>query len=92
MADKVEIIILHETVRQSWLRDAGTFVVIVAVIGTGWLLGSEAMQWCGFVMLALSSIVRARTHRDRLTPQQAADRLHATYGVRASGAQTVEAH
>ncbi|MEW5729976.1 MAG: hypothetical protein AB1918_19265 [Pseudomonadota bacterium] len=92
MADKVEIIILHETVRQSWLCDAWTFVVIVAVIGTGWLLGSEAMQWCGFVMLALSSIVRARTHRDRLTPQQAADRLHATYGVRASGAQTVEAH
>lgn len=87
VSDEVRIIVIHKTVQQSWLRDASTLALIVTVIGTGWALGSEAMQWCGFVLLALNCIARARS--DRLTPQQAAERLYADYGVQASDAQSV---
>ncbi|MEM8801108.1 MAG: hypothetical protein AAGF55_01090 [Pseudomonadota bacterium] len=46
MSDK-HIIILHETVLQSWLRDASTLALFVALIGIGVFLESAAMQWVG---------------------------------------------
>lgn len=79
------VIVLHETFVQSVVRDAITYIMIIAVIGTGWWLGSDAMQWLGFVMLCLGAIGRATRTHDRLTPQQAADKLWHEYGVRANG-------
>lgn len=85
MADQTpEIILLHETIGESLARNAGTFALIAAVIGTGWLLGSEAMQWLGFVMLVFAGMARAKGI-PRLTPQQAADYLLRRHGVRAEG-------
>lgn len=75
------VIILHETVAESWIKDAGTFAMIVAVIGTGWWLGSEAMQWIGFLMVMLVAVRMAGGCKDRMTPQQAADLLCRKYGA-----------
>lgn len=91
--DKVKIIILQTTVQQSWRRDAVTFMLIFAVIGAGWLLGSQAMQWCGLAILAAIFLLRrcneyrASRRKNYLTPQQAADCLYARYGVRARGSK-----
>ena len=58
MTDKVRVILIHETVAQSWGRDAGTFAMFVGLIGLGWALDSTPMQWAGFVVAILA--VRAR--------------------------------
>lgn len=85
MSEKqTEIIILRESAAESWLSDIGTALAIVAVIGTGWWLGSEAMQWAGFLMLVVGVLAFRSGRRDRLTPQEAADRLARVYGARAS--------
>jgi len=79
---KMEIILIHETMWQSVISDTYTFASIIAVIGTGWWLGSSAMQWAGFVILSLG-LLAWRKNRPRLTPQEAAEHLHQTFGVRA---------
>lgn len=55
---KPQVIILHETVLQSWLRDASTFALFVGLIGIGILLQSVAMQWIGAIigMFCLATI------------------------------------
>jgi hypothetical protein len=42
------------------------------------------MQWLGFIFILLILLSRAATsgHRYRATPQEAADRLFAEYGVK----------
>lgn len=53
-----EIILITETPMQSLKRDATTYLLIVTVLGTGWLMGSAPMEWTGFVMLMLGALVR----------------------------------
>ena len=53
MKTKIEIIFLHETVWQSWGRDAGTLALMVAAIGLGVYLQSTAMQWVGAIILLI---------------------------------------
>ncbi len=43
-----KIIIVAETAMQSWLRDASTLAMFLALIGFGVWLDSSAMQWAGF--------------------------------------------
>lgn len=54
MADRIkqetQFIILHETVLQSWARDASSFTLFAGLIGLGILLESSAMQWAGFLV------------------------------------------
>ena len=75
-----EFLIIHETIRQSWARDAGSYLLIVATIGTGWWLGSPAMQWLGFLMLVVAALAKIQS-KCRFTPQEAADKLKRDYGV-----------
>ena len=56
------------------------FAVQVGVIGLGVVVGSPAMQWCGFAAVALMAVGLA-VGKPPLTPQQAADKLLADYGV-----------
>lgn len=74
MSKRRTVIIIHETVMQSWLRDIGTFAMTVGVISVGVILNSDAMQWVGAVVLILAAISRAgtRIRNTRMTPQQAA--------------------
>lgn len=72
-----EIIILHETVAQSWFRDASTVAGFVALIGIGVYLESAALQWVGALLGFLTIINRmARLLKDnRFTIAQARARL-----------------
>lgn len=42
-----KVILIREEPLKSWLRDASTFALFVCLIGVGWLMGSDAMQWVG---------------------------------------------
>lgn len=82
--ERKTVVMLHESIWQSAVRDAGTLVMIIAVIGVGWWLGSDAMQWMGFIMLCLGLITRAAGHAsNRMTPQEAANFLRQKFGVQA---------
>jgi hypothetical protein len=72
---KPHVIVVREGAVQSLLKDAGTFVTIVAVIGTGKLLESSAMQWMGFVMLCLFVLSFAIQEDRQLTVAEARARL-----------------
>lgn len=41
------ILLIREGWVQSWLRDASTFALFIALIGIGVLLQSVALQWVG---------------------------------------------
>lgn len=85
MAEKTKDTIIY--VRQGFLTslasDAVTFATVAGIIGIGAWLDSSAMQWAGFIMAALIIASRGRTMMDklRMTPQEAADRLLADFGV-----------
>jgi hypothetical protein len=61
----VEVIILKETVLESWMTDAITFALFLALIGIGVLLGSVAMQWVGGIVgfIAIGSREKLKAHR-----------------------------
>lgn len=77
MTDKREILIITESVGQSWRRDLSSLVTIIALIGIGILLKSNAMQWVGAILGFLMIMSRAaRTVKDnRFTVEEARKRL-----------------
>ena len=83
MSEDSEIItIIDDRFWQSALNNAITFIVVVGVMGVGWLLGSSAMQWVGFVMLFLILLGRASDmNKSRMSAQAAADHLAEKYNV-----------
>jgi len=67
MTDRKEVLIIHETVRESWIKDASTFALFLALIGIGVLLGSPAMQWVGALFGFLAIMYRASEARKQNT-------------------------
>ena len=53
--EKTKIIIIHETAIQSWMRDASTFALFIALIGVGVILESSAMQWVGAIIAFITT-------------------------------------
>lgn len=53
------VVIIHETVVKSWLRDLSTFALFSAMIGVGWFLDSSAMQWMGAIIAFITILARA---------------------------------
>lgn len=70
-----KIIIIRETVAQSWAIDAGTFLLFAALIGLGVLLDSGAMQWAGFIVGMAIAVSWARRKETHCTIEQARVRL-----------------
>ena len=62
MKQKPEIIIVHERVLESWLRDAGTLATFCALIGIGVYLESSAMQWVGALIGFTIVFLKASRH------------------------------
>lgn len=71
---KPEVIIVHETVLQSWLIDASTLALFVALISIGVYLDSAAMQWVGAIVGFLAIPMKA-VRRNRLSFDEARKRL-----------------
>lgn len=68
-------IVVHETVLQSWLRDASSFAVFAGLVGLGVAVGSSAMQWAGFFVAVLILFARATGKTKRLTREEAIEFL-----------------
>lgn len=77
MSKKPEVIVLYETALQSWLRDASSVAMFVALIGIGVLLDSSAMQWIGAIIGFLAIFTRASgaSRKCRMTLDQARKRI-----------------
>ena len=79
------VILIDHGPRRRLLAAMISFLFIAAVIGAGRWMESAAMQWLGFLVLILTALSWSATDRKNSlkTPQQAADWLAETYGVRA---------
>jgi hypothetical protein len=67
VSDKeTEIMLVSETVAQSWLKDGS---------GTGWFLDSSALQWSGAFVGFLTLALRSSGKVPRLTIAEARERL-----------------
>lgn len=74
---KPEVIIIHETVAQAWMRDASMVAAVVALIGIGVFLKSPAMQWVGAILafvLIVATAVRF-SGESKMTVSEARQRL-----------------
>lgn len=77
MSEKeTEIMLVSETVAQSWLKDGSAAALFVALIGTGWLLDSSALQWSGAFVGFLTLALRSSGKVPRLTIAEARERLN----------------
>lgn len=80
--EKKTIIVVHETYWKSLANDITTFVFCGAIMSLGWWMGSEAMQWFGFVAFVVQVMGMWRRMREGVTtPQKAADHLKEKFGV-----------
>lgn len=72
-----EVIVLKESLAQSIARDAVTFVTCAGLVGLGWWIGSDAMQWIGGVMFVFSLAVRMAgvVQKNKFTIAEARKRL-----------------
>lgn len=66
METKPDTIMVHETVMESWLRDAGTVVAALALILPGVWLGSSVLELIGgFILIVLTVSRSSKAMRDR---------------------------
>ncbi|RJG46540.1 hypothetical protein [Mesorhizobium sp. DCY119] len=72
---KPEILVIHESVWHSFVRDATTFLMAVSIIGVGVLLASTAMQWVGAIVFFLAVAGTAAAHKNRMTIEEARKRI-----------------
>ena len=76
MADKpTEVIIINETVWESWQKDIVSFGSLIICIAVGVYLDSSALQWIAGFMFILMLLTRALAQTKRLTIPQARKRL-----------------
>jgi hypothetical protein len=75
--DSDTVILVHETILQSFARDAGTFATIAGLVAVGVFLDSTALQWIGAIMGFCAVIARASgtVQRSRMTVAQARTKL-----------------
>lgn len=71
MTDRATIIIVHETILQSWGRDLGVFALFVGLIGLGVYLESRPMQWAGFLVACVSILSLVSDRAERVTIPEA---------------------
>ena len=74
--EKTHFVLLHETVRESWLRDLGSFCSVTALWSMGYFAESPALQWVGVILALVLIWSRAankmrKTMKFRMTPDEA---------------------
>lgn len=86
MTVKPTIILIRETWQASLIRDAGTTLSLVALIGIGVVTGSSAMQWVGAIIGFLAVISRTMSQQQKCTftiegARKRIDELEVTHGL-----------
>ena len=81
MSQETKIIIVHETMLQSYINDAGTFGGLILSCYVGYLLDSSALQWIAGLFLILFIVSRSvgkyETHYTVEEAQEELDRIKA---------------
>lgn len=72
---QTEIVILHESVAQSWARDASIFALFLSLIGVGIVLDSSALQWAGAVVAFITISSLSAGKAKRMTREEAIKHL-----------------
>lgn len=72
--EKRTFIVVHESVAQAWMKDLGTFLTLGGLIGMGWLIGSEVMQYVGALLAMIALVAR---HPAASIRANSIDELHA---------------
>lgn len=74
---KPTILLIREDWLQSWLRDASTFALFLALISIGVFLESAALQWVGALIgfFHIDGNARRMLKRDSLTIPEARAKL-----------------
>lgn len=77
------VILIRESAREAWRRDASLLAFLVCAIGIGVMLDSAAMQWVGAAVFFVGLLNRAAgaARNCQMTPQDAADLLRQKYGA-----------
>jgi len=77
MTKTTPVIIVHETIAQSWIRDASSVAGFVALISIGVYLDSSAMQWVGAILgfLTICGSATAAARKHKMTVAEARKRL-----------------
>ena len=82
MSETRTVVVIRESVAESWLIDSGTVVALVVPVLIGWWLESEALQWIGSIIAFLAicgralgktkpmTIAQAREYLDRVEAQE----------------------
>ncbi len=74
--EKTHVVIIHETVAESWGRDFGTFCLIVGFWSLGYFTDSGGLQWLGVIMALFVTALRilamtSKRMKSRMTPDEA---------------------
>lgn len=82
MSKSPELIVIHETIAKSWMKDASTLALFLALIGIGVFLQSSAMQWIGAIIgfvtiLVTASGLKAKSRKTIAEARQYLDELEA---------------
>ena len=84
MSQETKIIIIHETMLQSYINDAGTFGGLILSCYVGYLLDSSALQWIAGLLLIIGIIYRSvsgyKNHYTVDGAQEELDRIKAKIG------------
>lgn len=70
------VIVIRETVMESWISDASTYALFMALIGPGVYLGSSAMQWAGLIIALVTCLAKANARRKDMTKEEAIKFIH----------------
>lgn len=86
MSESKDYISLHDSKLGFWRRYFVTYGTLLACIGVGVLVQSDALQWIGSIIWFLGILGWAITYAKQgyKTPQEAADYLAEKYGAVAS--------
>ena len=80
----MKVTMIRESMTESVIKDIISLTLLVVVIGIGKWCDSSAMQWAGFAMFTVMSIVASNLGNSRKSPQEAADWLRDEFNVVAS--------
>lgn len=72
---KTEIIVIHESIAQSWARDLSTLALFSGMIGIGIALDSSAMQWVGAIIAFGAMWARVSGASRKMSTAEARNRL-----------------
>ena len=56
-------VVIRESILKSWATDASTLALATALIIPGWLIGSSAAQWLGFMVFFVMMVGKSKTKR-----------------------------